>query len=199
MTRLLAAMTAALMVLAFAGAAVAAPKSATLTCSPPADPAHCVINPSGTTATITTNGTPGDGGAVYYTKFSGKSFYGQRLSQVTTLSFTSFVGSGESPLGIDPRWSIPIDTNNDGLTEAFAFVASGTCNNGAGLVDVIHDSTCAIDYLGVTYANWAAFVAAQPAIAEISLTDNYAFVIADGSGGVAGSWTIGNLKFGSTK
>jgi hypothetical protein len=189
MKRLFAAMTAALMVLALTGTAIAAPKSSTLTCD-----GNCTI--SGTTATITTNGTLGDGGSVWYTKFSGKSFYGQRLSQISALSFTS---SGSSALGIDPRWSIPIDTNNDGFTEAFAFVASGTCNNGAGLVDVIHDATCSVNYLGATYANWAAFVAAQPAIAEISLTDNWAFVVADGSGGVAGSWTIGNLKVGSTK
>ncbi len=66
-------------------------------------------------------------------------------------------------------------------------------------MDVINDATCIVNYLGVDYANWAAFVAAQPAIAEISLTDNYAFVVADGSGGVAGTWTIGNLKVGSTK
>lgn len=191
MKRLLACAAAAVVIVALGSAAtVAAPRSSTLTCF-----GDCVINASGTTATITTDSITPVASGVYYTKFSGKSFYGQRLSQIATLSFTSFASS---PLGIDPRWSIPIDTTNDGLTEAFALVGSGTCNNGAGLVDVIHDATCSINYLGVDYANWAAFVAAQPAIAEISLTDNYAFVIADGSGD-PGTWTIGNVKVGSTK
>ena len=69
----------------------------------------------------TTSGGYGGG----YLVGANNSFYGVRLSQVGKLS----VNITGSPLGGDPRFSIPIDENNDGLTEAFAFVSSADCNN----------------------------------------------------------------------
>ncbi len=196
MKRLFAAMTAALLVLVLAGSASAAPRSSTLTCfdGGGGTGGTCTINPNGTATLDTSNG---GAAGVYYLKYSGRNFYGQQLSKISALSFTSFAGPAGSLLGIDPHWSIPIDTNNDGITEAFAFVAAGTCNNGAGLVDVINDATCIVNYLGVDYANWAAFVAALPAISEVSLTDNYAFIIADSGG--PGTWSVSNVVVGSTK
>ncbi|HSX18134.1 MAG TPA: hypothetical protein VLE51_02145 [Candidatus Saccharimonadales bacterium] len=155
-----------------------------LTCS--AEPTtNCSI--SGNTATIT---NIGGAAAVYLSKYSGKSFYSKLTSQVTTLQNNV----GGSALGIDPRWSIPIDVGNDGDTNFFAFVSFADCNNGSGLVDVIHDSTCTIYRDGVAYANWAAMVAANPND-RISYAD-FAFIIADGSG-ASGTWGISNVKVGS--
>jgi hypothetical protein len=128
--------------------------------------------------------------SVYLSKYSGKSFYSKLTSQITTLQNNV----GGAALGIDPHWAIPIDVGNDGDTNFFAFVAFGTCNNGAGLVDVIHDSTCSINRDGVDYANWAAMVAANPND-HVSYAD-FAFIIADGSGD-PGPWTVNNVKVGT--
>jgi hypothetical protein len=139
----------------------------------------------GKTATFST------GAGVYLASYSGKSFYSKLTSQVTTLQNNV----GGSPLGIDPHWSIPIDVGNDGDTNFFAFVTFADCNNGAGLVDVIHDTTCTIYRDGIGYANWAAMVAAFPND-RISYAD-FAFIIADGSGD-AGTWTVTNVKVGKS-
>jgi len=191
MKRLIAALTAALMVLAFAGTALAAQPAAPgqnkLTCSVDA-PATCTTN--GKTATIDT--TLGGAAAVYLPGFN-NSFYGVRVGQVTKLSNT-YTGTA----GIDPRWSVPIDLGgiHDGYTDYFVFVTLAECNNGFGLVDVINDTTCTIhrNDSSVTYPNWLAYTQANSSD-YISLNDFYAFVIADGSG-APGVWTISNFTVG---
>ena len=180
--KLISIFASGLLLFALASTALAAGPRGSLTCfgSP------CTSD--GTTATFST------GAGVYLTAYNGKSFYSKLTSQVTTLQNNV----GGSPLGIDPRWSIPIDSQNDGDTDVWAFVSFQDCNNGAGLVDVIHDSTCTI-YRSViggateSFANWAAMVAAYPND-RISYAD-YAFIIADGSG-AAGTWTVTNVKVG---
>ncbi len=172
---------------AFAAGQPAAPGQNKLTCSADA-PAACTVEKSGKAATIDT--TAGGGAAAVYLSGFNTSFYGVRTSEVTTLSNTV---SGDT-LGIDPRWSIPLDTNHDGNTDLFAFAAFADCNNGAGLVDVINDPTCTIYRDGVAYPNWTAMVTANTND-YISLNDYYAFIIADGSG-APGTWTISNMKVG---
>ena len=148
--------------------------------------ATCTLNNNSAkgSATLTVTG-PGDA-SLYYVGFN-DSVYGALLSDITQLSFR-YTGT---PTAGSPRFSIPIDENNDGNTEAFAFVGAALCNNGNGLVDVIKDTTCNVNYKGVDYANWAAFVAAFPD-AEVALTDNYLFVIADD----VGTWTVSNVIIG---
>ncbi|MBA3235258.1 MAG: hypothetical protein H0T59_04570 [Chloroflexi bacterium] len=173
--------------LAISATALAAPSGAApgknpLTCF--GEPTACTSN--GKTATINTN----NGGAGVYLPGFNTSFYGVRTVLVTKLSNTVTGGA----LGIDPRWSIPIDANHDGYTNFFAFASFADCNNGAGLVDVINDSTCTIYRDGVAYANWTAMVTANPND-YIALEDNYAFIIADLSG-APGIWTISNVSVG---
>jgi hypothetical protein len=60
-------------------------------------------------------------------------------------------------------------------------------------VDVINDTTCDINYLGVDYLNWAAFAPTFPA-AEVVLTDNHVFVIAD----EVGTWTANYVAIGKS-
>ena len=196
MKRLFAALTAALMVLSFAGTALAAPPSTApgknpLICSE-ALPENCtIVNKN--SAVIDT--TIGGGAALYYEGFN-SSWYGVKTSLVKDLSNTV---TGD-PLGIDPRWSIPIDdrtdpTVGDGYTDYFVFVTFADCNNGFGLVDVINDPTCTI-YApnNVTYPNWSQFAQLNTST-YIALEDNYTFIIADGSG-APGVWTISNVKVG---
>ena len=193
MKKIFAAASAALLALTFVAATAfaaqpAAPGKNPLTCF--GTPAACTSN--GKTATINSN----NGGAGVYLAGFNSSFYGVRTNLITKLSNTV---SG-SALGIDPRWSIPIDDRNDptmpaGYTDYFVFVAFADCNNGFGLVDVINDSTCTINAPGnVTYPNWATFVTANPNT-YIALNDNYAFIIADLSG-APGTWTISNVQVG---
>lgn len=143
---------------------------------------------SKTSARIDTTGTNG-GGGVYLVNYN-NSFYNVRLSQVAKLQNNV---TGDT-LGIDPRWSIPIDENGDQVTEAFAFVSFADCNNGAGLVDVINDTTCTVYYKGVAYPNWYTFSHTDGTNYRISFGD-YAFIIADLSG-APGVWTVSNVQVG---
>jgi hypothetical protein len=153
--------------------------------------ATCTLNSNGAkgSATLTVNSVPADA-SVFYLHWNG-SIYGALLSSITQLGFTY---TGTAVAG-SPRFSIPIDTNNDGLTDFWAYASAFYCNDGSGHVDVINDDTCTIfvSYNPlISYPNWAAFVAAQPANATVALTDNYLFAIADD----VGSWTLNNVVIG---
>lgn len=145
----------------------------------------CVSNSSGAkgaaTLTVTTLGLDYAG---VYTNDS--TMYGQKLSDVRTLSFTY---TGSDPGAGAPRFSVPVDTDGDGDYDQYAFISAFYCNNGAGLVDAINDPTCTI-WMGSPYENWAALAAAFPAarIAE----DAYVFVVAD----EPGTWTVSQVRFG---
>ncbi len=148
--------------------------------------ATCTPNSKGAKGSATLDVTGAGAAALYYTGYN-DSVYGVLLSDLSQLSFT-YTGT---PTAGSPRFSVPVDENNDGLTEAFAFVPAISCNNGNGLVNVINDSTCTIYYGSNSYANWAAFAQAYPA-AEIALSDNYLFVISDD----IGTWTVNNVTIG---
>jgi hypothetical protein len=154
----------------------------------------CTLNKNGTTATLDTTGTTvGVGFAGVYLPGYNSSFYGVRVAQVTALSFT-FTGTAST---VDPHWSIPIDSNHDGNTDYWLYVPAITCNNGAGLVDVINNPACTIyDSRSalVSYPNWAAYIAANTND-YIALNDYYAFPIADSTVG-GGVWTISNVTVG---
>ena len=126
----------------------------------------------------------GDYSGVYYKT---SSLSGKLLGDVTQRSF-NYTGI---PTAGSPRISLPIDVTGDGTTDFYAFIGAFYCNDGAGLVDPIHDSTCTIFYTGGPvsgYPNWAAFVAAHPTW-HVGATP---FVIADD----AGLWTVSNVHLG---
>jgi len=147
---------------------------------------HCTLNAAGTGATLDNTGGDPDGSysGVFY---ASSSISGKPLSEVTNLSFT-YTGT---PTAGSPRISLPIDTNNDGVTDFYAFIGAFYCNDGAGLVDPLHDPTCTIFYTGNTTgdANWATFVAAHP---TWRVSNSVPFVIADD----AGLWTVDNVHLG---
>jgi hypothetical protein len=126
----------------------------------------------------------GDYSGVYYKT---SSLSGKLLGDVTQLSF-NYTGV---PTAGSPRISLPIDVTGDGTTDFYAFIGAFYCNDGAGLVDPIHDTTCTIFYTGGPdsgYPNWEAFVAAHPTW-HVGATP---FVIADD----AGLWTVSNVHLG---
>ena len=119
--------------------------------------------------------------------FKTSSLSGKLLGDVTQLSFRY---TGVATAG-SPRISLPIDVTGDGTTDFYAFIGAFSCNDGAGLVDPIHDSTCTIFYTGGPVSgdpNWAAFVAAHPTW-HVGATP---FVIADD----AGLWTVSDVHLG---
>lgn len=120
------------------------------------DPATCTV--SGDTVTLDTS-VGGFAGAYYS---NSRNVGGTSLSGVT-FSFqydcdpndnkTDCVGGGS------PRWSIPIDTDGDSKTNAYAFVDAVGCGS-TGVVST-ESSSCAV-FFDTGYANWAAFATAHP-------------------------------------
>ena len=148
----------------------------------------CTLNSSGTGATLDNTGGDPDGSysGVY---FASSSASGKLLADVSDLSF-SYTGTATAG---SPRISLPIDTDNDGTWEFYAFIGAIYCNDGAGHVDVMHDATCTIFYEGNTTgdANWAAFVVAHP---TWRVSSDVPFIVADD----AGLWTVSNVHLGAT-
>jgi len=201
-----AALTAA--VLAYAGAAQAA------THFPPSAPGHnkllcfdgttdggfggtCTLTANGAKGPATLNNTDSNPNGDYagvYTQVS--SMYGQLLTQIKVLGYT-YTGT-IAPQPGNLSINVPIDTTNDGTTDAYAFIDAFYCPGVLGAVDVINDPNCGIYYGGtVFYPNWAALIAGLPAASRVA-TDNYAFVIAERTPAEpAASWTVTGVTFGN--
>jgi hypothetical protein len=138
-------------------------------------PATCVLNPSTSGATLNT--TDGGYAGVYYTSSKAP---GSALTSVS-YSFTytcqpSNVETVTCVAGGAPRWSIPIDTNGNSKTvEAYAFLDAANCGY-TGNVST-SDPSCRVDLnTGGSWANWAAFAAANP---TYRIGNALPFVIAD--------------------
>jgi len=169
----------ALAVLALGSAALAAPGSGNrLYCFSGTEDGYngtCTLTAGGAVLDTTDdNDNPNDNYAGVYVGNS--KLEGRLIGDVDKLAF-SYTGS--PVVGGSPRLSIPIDQNGDGTTEAYAFVDAVGCNDGARTVS-IGNASCLVSYGATTYANWAAFVAANPTyrIASDALT----FIIADQPG-----------------
>ena len=95
----------------------------------------------------------------------------------------SFTSSGQSGGGA-PRFSLPIST--DGTTIAFyAFLDPVSCGAAPNATFTVSTSvaTCVVNInIGGSYANWAAFVAANPTY-EIAPGAIPPYIVADGSVG----------------
>jgi hypothetical protein len=210
MKRLLAALTASLMVLALAGSAFAAapttaPGQNKLLCfSGTTDGAAgggfggmCVLGPKGakTNSTAILNNADtnplGDYAGVY---FQNSPLSGQLLSNVTKLGYTysgtTIPGPGDLSL------NVPINLTGGTTTDGFAFIDAAYCPGVAGVVDVIGQTTCGFYWQGVTfYPNMAAFVTANPS-AKVA-TDNLTFVIAERTPAESSAiWTVSKTILG---
>jgi hypothetical protein len=102
---------------------------------------------------------------------------GRFLNKVVNLNF-SYAGGPHQ--GGAPRLSIPIDEDNNGTWDSFAFMDAPGCNDGdefVGRVDGRSDQTCLVSNKGIDYPNWDAFATANPTwrIARNTVT----FIIVD--------------------
>ena len=86
----------------------------------------------------------------------------------------SFSSSG-SVAGGAPRFSIPIDINDDGSVDGYAFLDVNGCNSTTVSTE---SSTCTVFFNSEVFSNWDAFVAAHPTYTVASVP----FIIADQPG-----------------
>jgi hypothetical protein len=142
-----ASVVAVLACIAIAGTAIAAPKLLTF------GPAS--VRTDVGTVTIDTSGA-GSYGGVY---LNSRSMSGKFI---TTVDF-SFVSTGYVTGGA-PRFSIPIDTNDDGIVDGYAFLDAANCGATSGnrMVVGTGNSDCDVYFGGEGFANWGAFAAAHP-------------------------------------
>lgn len=136
----------------------------------------CTLNPGGTSATLNTTvaGADGSYAGVYYAE---SDLSGDLIGTVTGVSFTySCTTAATCVTGGSPRVSIPIDTNNNGTTESYAFIDANNCGQAGGIAGTVTQN-CPVFFGGTLYANWAAFVTAHGDY-KIA-TDAVPFVIAD--------------------
>ncbi len=104
------------------------------------------------------------------------------IGSVNKLSFTYVIdedGSAGGTAGVaggSPRFSIPIDENGDGTTEAYAFIDAANCGQ-IGATSGTVDLSCPVAYGSTLYADWADFAANNPTF-RIS-RDALPFVIVD--------------------
>ena len=151
------------------------------------------INNSVVDGTVVYNGTNAynDGGA-----YIGSKNKSHKLLNQITFSFTSSgIVSGGAP-----RFSLPIDENNDGTTDGYAFIDAAGCGGISGATTNVSTlvATCAVFY-DTSYANWAAFASAHPAYRMA--TDAVPFIIADGSfcadigpcAGIVGNYVVSSI------
>jgi hypothetical protein len=155
----------------------------------------CTLNSNGAkgpaTLDNTANNPSGDYAGVYV---QNTTMSGQPLSSITQLSY-QYTGT-ISPLPGDLSLNVPIDTNNDHVTDFYAFIDAYYCPGTDGKVDVIHDANCGIWAGGVVfYSNWAAFVAAYPGAVVTSTA--LPFVIAERTPAeVPAVWRVNNVTLG---
>jgi hypothetical protein len=102
---------------------------------------------------------------------------GRLIGNVQNLNF-SYAGGPHA--GGAPRLSIPIDEDNNGSWDHFAFMDAPGCNDGdefVGRLEGRPDNTCLVSYNVQTFPNWKAFVTAHPTY-KIA-TNAVTFIIVD--------------------
>jgi hypothetical protein len=97
-------------------------------------------------------------------EYSGVYLHAARTAKSIGSVDFSFTYSGTIAGGA-PRFSIPIDTDGNGTVEGYAFIDANSCGatttSGSGTVST-ELATCKVYFLNDVYANWDAFVLANP-------------------------------------
>jgi hypothetical protein len=117
-------------------------------------------------------------------------YQGGSHAKVGTVKY-SFLSDGQVAGGA-PRWSIPLDTDNNTKTvDSYAFLDVNGCGGSAGHATYVSTTNpdCQVFInTGGSYPNWAALVAANPTWR----VDGQGFIIAD----VDGSYHVFDARFG---
>jgi hypothetical protein len=166
-----ASFVAVLACVAIAGTVIAAPKLNTF--------GSADVRVNGGTVTITTDdGQDPDWGGPKYggVYLNSKSLSGKYIGSVDF----SFVSTGDVSGGA-PRFSMPIDVDENGGVDGYAFIDAGNCGGTSDNPVTVGTSNPACDvYFGSEgFANWDAFYAAHPAYRMAP--GAIPFIIADGA------------------
>ena len=144
----------------------------------------CTLNAGGTSATLDNTGGHANGSysGVYY---ASSNLSGKLVSSIAQLSFDY---TGNAATAGSPRISLPIDTDNNGTTDFYAFISASHC--GIGVHVDINNAGCLVFYTTgpVGGETWTTFASHGWRVA----TDNVPFVIADDPG----IWTVSNVQLG---
>jgi hypothetical protein len=146
-----------------------------------------------TSATLDNTDTNSNGD--YAGVFRGKSpLSGKKLGDVKQLGY-HYVGT-TSPTPGDLSLNVPLDENNNGTEDEYAFVDATYCPGHNGTVNVIKDANCGI-YVGGTvfYPNWKALVTAHPTWKVAK--DKVSFIIAERTPSEPPAfWTVSHIVLG---
>ncbi len=150
----------------------------------------CAISNGVATLNNSSSSVTGDYSGVYYAI---STYSGQLLSSISSLGYT-YSGT-VTPSAGNLSLNIPVDENNDGTTDNYAYVDATYCSGVSGVVDVIHDSSCAFYYAGgIYYANWSAFITANP---TFKVSSGVPFIVAERTPAEpAVVWTVSNVNLG---
>jgi len=163
---------------------------------------HCTLKANGAKGPATLDNTDtdpdGDYSGVY---IQNTTLTGQLLSDITQLGYSYSGITAPTPGALS--LNLPLDTNGDDVTDAYAFIDAFYAPGVNGNVDVIHDEVCGIFVNGIEYANWAALIAAHPTWKMGSIADEIngfgtlPFIIAERTPTEAPAlWTVGNVTLG---
>ena len=178
--RLIAALSAAAMALAFAGTALAAAPLIAF-----GDDGTVTID--GDSATIHLDATGGEFGIEFGGVFSQARALSNKFLARVEVSFTS---TGDVAGGA-PRLNIPVDKDGDKMFDYWAVLDAANCGGTSGETVLVstENPECVVYFLGseapaASYPNWDAYAEANPTHRVASKGDNStAFIIADGTPG----------------
>jgi hypothetical protein len=163
---------------------------------------HCTLKANGAKGPATLDNTDSDPDGDYSGVYiQNTSVSGQLLGNITQLGYSYSGITVPSPGNLS--LNLPLDTNGDNVTDAYAFIDAFYAPGVNGNVDVIHDQVCGIFVNGIEYENWAALVAAHPTWTVGSIADvpngfgTLPFVIAERTPAEPPAlWTVGNVTLG---
>ncbi len=146
------------------------------------------VTVNGNSATIHLDVTGGEFGIEY----GGVNVRAQALGNKALANVAaSFVSTGDVAGGA-PRLNIPLDSDGDRMWNYWAVIDAANCGGTSDVPVLVStaSASCAVYFLGAdapaagTYANWAAYAAANPTHRVASKGDSSTpFIIADGTPG----------------
>jgi len=139
---------------------------------------HCVLTADGAVLD-TADGDANPNNAYAGVYYAVSSLSGELVGDVSDVSFSYECASAITVYcvtGGSPRVSIPIDTNNNGTTESYAFIDAANCGLTGHMTGTV-DLSCPVFFGSTLYTDWDAFASANPTYRVA--TDSIPFVIAD--------------------
>jgi hypothetical protein len=129
-------------------------------------------------------------------RYAESNLYGTALGDVRHLRF-HYVADDEELVAGNLVLILPIDADGTGASFEDAIIDVAVCPGTDGVVNVIADDECVIDFAGGTYDNWAALVEAFPDAIIADAEDASALIVATrGADDNAASYRVSAVMIG---